>query len=133
MSSAAGNPMEDRGPQVNQGADRLDLGEDPSPEELEADIARTRRELGETVEALSEKLDPKVQADRQLEHLKERAREQVGHAREQVDHARESAQSTLTHAKHVVADSDSSAPGLIAAAAGAALFAAVGLLIIRRR
>lgn len=126
MSSAADHHAKGPGPQGNPGADRPGLGEDPSLEEIEADIARTRHELGETVEALSDRLDPKAQADRQVEHLKERAREQV-------DHARGSAQSRLSHARHVIADPDNPAPALIAALVGAAAFASLGLLITRRR
>lgn len=126
MSSAADHHAKGPGPQGNPGADRSGLGEDPSLEEIEADIARTRHELGETVEALSDRLDPKAQADRQVEHLKERAREQV-------DHARGSAQSRLSHARHVIADPDNPAPALIAALVGAAAFASLGLLITRRR
>lgn len=126
MSSAADRPGQDDDLRGNPGADQLEPREDATPEELEADIARTRRELGETVEALSDRLDPTAEAGRQVEHLKERARDQV-------DHARESAQSTLTHARHVVADPGNPAPGLLATATGAALFAAVGLLITRRR
>jgi len=137
MSSAADHHAKGPGPQGNPGADRPGLGEDPSLEEIEADIARTRHELGETVEALSDRLDPKAQADRQVEHLKERAREQVDHARgsaqSRLNHARGSAQSRLSHARHVVADPDNPAPALIAALVGAAAFASLGLLITRRR
>lgn len=126
MSTAADRPVPGDDLRGNPGADRLEPNEDASPEELEADIARTRHELGETVEALSHRLDPKAQVDEQVEQLKERARDQV-------DHARLSAQSTLNHARDVVADPDNPAPGLIAALVGAAVFASLGLLITRRR
>ncbi|MGP9604182.1 DUF3618 domain-containing protein [Brachybacterium sp. AOP42-E1-35] len=126
MSTAADRPGQGEDVRGNPGADYREPADDASPDELEADIARTRRELGETVEALSDKLDPKAQADKQVEHLKHRARDQV-------DRARDSAQSRLTHARHVVADPGSPVPALIAAVTGAALFAAVGLLITRLR
>lgn len=126
MSPAADRPGQGEEMRTNPGADLRGPADDASADEIEADIARTRRELGETVEALSDKLDPKARADEQIGRLTHRAREQV-------DHARESAQSTLTHAQHVVADSESRVPTLLAAVAGATVFAAVGLLIIRLR
>lgn len=127
MSHSAATPGQDENARVNPGAgEPREPADDASPDEIEADIARTRRELGETVEALSDKLDPKAQADEQISRLTHRAREQV-------DHARESAQSTLAHARHTAADPHSPVPALLAAVAGATVFAAVGLLITRRR
>jgi len=126
MSTAADRPGQGEDVRINPGADRREPGAEASTEEIEADIARTRRELGETVESLSDRLDPKAQADRQIEHLK-------GRARDQVDHARQSAQSTLAHTRHAAADPDNPVPSLIAALAGAAVFAGIGLLIVRRR
>lgn len=126
MSTAADSHAQRENARETPGADRPEPGTDATPEELEADIARTRRELGETLESLTDRLDPKAQADKQVEHLKERARDQV-------DHARASAQSTFTQARRVVADPDNPVPGLLAALAGAAVFASLGLLITRRR
>ncbi len=127
MSHSAATPSQDENARVNPDAgEPREPAADARPDELEADIERTRRELGETVEALSDKLDPKAQADEQINRLTHRAREQV-------DHARESAQSTLAHVRHTAADPDSPVPALLAAVAGATVFAAVGLLITRRR
>lgn len=53
-----------------------------SPEEIEADLARTRRELGKTVEALTEKLDVKSQAREQINEAKHRIAEQTNDARQ---------------------------------------------------
>ncbi|HET6391657.1 MAG TPA: DUF3618 domain-containing protein [Blastococcus sp.] len=47
-------------------------GSDATPEELVADIEATRAELGDTVEALSRKLDVKAQARNSLEDAKQR-------------------------------------------------------------
>lgn len=58
-------------------------GDDASAEELESDIARTRRELGETVSALSDQLNPKVQAQRQVEAVTGRARARAAHLKTQ--------------------------------------------------
>ena len=42
----------------------------PTTEELHAEIEETRRHLGETVDALSEKLDVKHRATRRLEKVR---------------------------------------------------------------
>ena len=43
----------------------------PTPEELRSEIERTRRELGETVDALSHKADVKEQARLKKEEVRE--------------------------------------------------------------
>lgn len=63
--------------------DRPALGKDASAEEVEADIARTREELADTVDALTQKLDVKAQAQNKAYELKDRAGEQVHAARVQ--------------------------------------------------
>ncbi|GAB3260145.1 DUF3618 domain-containing protein [Arthrobacter pigmenti] len=60
--------------------DRVDTQPDgvakgAGPEEIKADIERTRAELGQTVEALSSKLDVKAQARRMAADGKVRANE----------------------------------------------------------
>jgi hypothetical protein len=45
-----------------------------TPEELRRDIERTRRELGDTVDALSQKADVKQQARQKKEEVQERVR-----------------------------------------------------------
>lgn len=70
----------------------------PEPEkgapqsEIEADIERTRRELGETVGSLAEKLDVKAQAREQINEAKHRMAEQANearhHARTYIDQAK---------------------------------------------
>ncbi|WP_218221680.1 DUF3618 domain-containing protein [Nesterenkonia sp. Act20] len=57
---------------------------DASVAELEADLERTRRELGETVGALAGKLDVKEQAREQVQVAKSRLVEQRDEAREHV-------------------------------------------------
>lgn len=126
MSTAADSHAQRENARETPGADRPEPGTDAAPEELETDIARTRRELGETLESLTDRLDPKAQADKQVEHVKERARDQV-------DRARASALSTLSQARRVVTDPHTPVPGLLAALAAAAVFASFGMLITRRR
>jgi hypothetical protein len=60
------------------------MGEDPrqvgetveseprSPEQIEADIERTRREMGDTVAAVAEKADVKTQARKKVDEAKAR-------------------------------------------------------------
>lgn len=90
-------------------------GADATPAELEADIARTRRELGDTVGALSEKLNPKAQAEHQMGHLKEQAGHQVEHLKEQAGHqverARHAAQSAVGRLRGHGADATSDPDG----------------------
>lgn len=50
---------------------------DADAAELQADIERTRAELGTTVEALSEKLDVKAQAQNTVRDITQRTTEQV--------------------------------------------------------
>lgn len=60
------------GPETPTGARTPPPGPDATPEELVADIEATRAELGDTVEALSQKLDVKAQARDSLEDAKQR-------------------------------------------------------------
>src|SRR5437764_10882017 len=52
-----------------------------SPEEIRADIAATREELGETVEAVAKKADVKAQAKQKVDETKAQARERVDHVK----------------------------------------------------
>ena len=58
-----------------------------SPEEIRADIAQTREEVGDTVEALAAKTDVKTQAREKVEEIK-------GNVRAKADQAKAKAQST---------------------------------------
>lgn len=51
---------------------------DRTPEEIEAEIERTREELGETVEALAAKTDVKARAKEKVDETKERLGEKLG-------------------------------------------------------
>jgi len=52
-----------------------------APEQIQADIEQTRQELGETVEALTTKLDVKARAGQRLGAAKEQARQKADVAR----------------------------------------------------
>jgi ElaB/YqjD/DUF883 family membrane-anchored ribosome-binding protein len=56
--------------------------EDKDPEQLREDIEQTRRELGDTVEALAYKADVKARVKDKVEATKESAAEKLGKARE---------------------------------------------------
>lgn len=63
--------------------DRPELGKDASADEIEADIERTREQLGETVDALTNKLDVKSRARDKVADAKDRAATQVDTAKAQ--------------------------------------------------
>lgn len=60
------------------------MPESRSPEEIEADIARQREQLAETVDQLSAKLDVKSQAQAKVAHVKDRATTPEGRPRPEV-------------------------------------------------
>ncbi|MBQ0868426.1 DUF3618 domain-containing protein [Streptomyces smyrnaeus] len=62
-------------------------GSAPSTEELRAQVEETRRELGETVEALAARADVKAQARYKAAELKKKARYRGAAAREQLSGA----------------------------------------------
>ncbi|WP_051500780.1 DUF3618 domain-containing protein [Nesterenkonia sp. AN1] len=76
-----------QGPRLTTGtknatAVQSEPGKGASKDEIEADLMRTRRELGETVGALAEKLDVKSQAREQINVTKDRIAEQSSEARQ---------------------------------------------------
>lgn len=101
--------------------------DDASREDLEADLERTRRELGETLEALTGRFDVKAQAKEQIDMTKER----VG---EQADAARERALGYVDSAKEFVTDERGkpNRNGWIIAAAGAVAVSALVFFLARR-
>ena len=58
-----------------------DAKETRSPEEIRADIAQTREEVGETVEALAAKTDVKAQAHERVDEVKANLRAKADQAR----------------------------------------------------
>lgn len=53
----------------------------PTPDQIRADIERTREELGQTVEALSAKLDVKTRTKERIVSLRENAQQRVDQGR----------------------------------------------------
>ena len=107
--------------------DASEPGTGLSADELQVDIERTREQLGNTVDALSEKLDVKAQARHKMENLK-----QGGAAK--VDAVRARGGEAATKAKNAATDRQGKPrTGLLAAAALAAALLAVGAAVVWRR
>ncbi|MDD7968393.1 DUF3618 domain-containing protein [Actinomycetospora lemnae] len=70
------------GPETPTGARAPRPGPQATQEELIADIEATRAELGDTVDALTQKLDVKAQARESLEDAKQRASVQFRQAKD---------------------------------------------------
>ena len=102
-------------------------GKDATREELEADLERTRRELGETLEVLTERMDVKAQAREQLDVTKERVAVQA-------EEARARALGYVDQAKSFVTDERGkpNRNGWIAVAAGVVATSAVVFYLSRR-
>lgn len=105
-------------------------GPDAGIDDIQADIEKTRKELGETVEALSAKADVKARAKQKAADTKERITEKAQESRHVVVEKAHAAQST---ARHAVTDSTGSVkPGVpIAALVAAAVI--IGVVLWRRR
>ncbi|WP_020500218.1 DUF3618 domain-containing protein [Sciscionella marina] len=102
-------------------------GKDASADELVSDIERTREELGNTVDALSEKFDVKAQAQHALHDVAGRATEQAQAARIRGDRL-------LTRVKDTVTDDGSPKPAVpISAVLFAVLLTALWIRARRRR
>lgn len=70
------------GPDTSTGAHAAPPGPDATQQELVADIEATRAELGETVDALSQKFDVKAQARDTLDDARQRATAQFQHVKD---------------------------------------------------
>lgn len=103
-------------------------GNDAGADELVADIEVTRAELGDTVEALSEKFDVKAQTRRGVDDARRRATEQARAARQRGSEA-------LTQVRQAATDTqgDLTRQARVAAFAAAALVAAAVVVTLRRR
>ena len=103
---------------------RPEPGPDADISDIEADIEQTRAELGETVEALTAKMDVKGRAQEKVDETKERARDKVDETKQRVVEKADAV-------RHTATDNPQRTIPVAAIAALAAL--AVGILIWRRR
>jgi len=106
--------------------DRPPPGKDAGAEEIESDIARTRENLGNTVDELTQKFDVKAQAQNKVYDIKERVGEQVHTAQVRGGEA-------LTRAKTTLIDDQGKVKPAIPAVGAAVLVAAVLALVMWRR
>jgi ElaB/YqjD/DUF883 family membrane-anchored ribosome-binding protein len=95
-------------------------------DEIEADIERTREQLGETVDALSRKFDMKARATQSVGHTKQRVKEHAVAAKQRGN--RVVGQVTQTTRGRVGAVNPAVRFGIMAAAAALAT-----ALVLRRR
>ncbi len=102
-------------------------GTDAGVEEIESDIARTRENLGNTVDELTQKLDVKAQAQHKVHDIKERAGEQVHTAQVRGGEALNHAKATVTN------DQGKVTPAIPAVGAAVLVAAALALVMWRRR
>jgi cell division septum initiation protein DivIVA len=122
----------------------------PAPrtaEQIEADLARTREELTQTIDALTDRLDPRKQATHAAESVKAAASTATEHladdVTEQAKHLAETATEQAKHlaetatgrAKHFADDvGDRKPTALVALGIGAAaVVGAIAVLVGRRR
>ena len=75
-----------------------------TPEQIEADIERTRRDMGDTVAAVAEKADVKAQAKLKVDEAKARVKEKVGGAKPESagDGASQAGQFATEHKRELV-------------------------------
>lgn len=75
---------------------RPEPGPDADTEDIEADIEQTRAELGDTVEALTAKMDVKERARDKVDDTKERARDKIDHTKQRVAEKADAVRHTAT-------------------------------------
>jgi len=107
-------------------------GPDAGIDDIQADIERTRKELGETIGALSAKADVKGRVQHKVADTKDRITEK---AHETKDLMVEKAHAAQSAARDAVTDSTGSVkPGVpIAAVVAAAAILAISVAVWRRR
>lgn len=108
--------------------DQPDETASKSVDEIEADLAQTREQMAETVDALTAKLDVKARAGDQLAETKERATQALHDSADKAKHA-------LAQGRDAATD-DAGKPTVEASAVAAAAVVAVvvvAVLLWRRR
>ena len=116
-------------------ADQTPLSPEPGPDagidDIQADIEHTRKELGETIEALSAKADVKGRAKKKAADTKDSITEKVYETKEIALKKAHAAQSAARDA--VTDDTGSVKPGVPLIAALIAAAVVIGLVVWRRR
>lgn len=102
-------------------------GADADENEIEADIERTRAQLGETVEQLTNKLDVNAQAKRQVDEVKDNVAATVEDAQAQATEYAHRAKHAAEEIRHDPGRAVAAAP-IVAAVLGLV----VGVVVYRR-
>lgn len=102
--------------------ERPEPGPDAGVKDIEADIEKTRQELGETVEALQAKLDVKQQAKDKVDETKQKAADTVHNA-----------QQVVAGKAHVAQQTVKEKPAIPVAAIAVAVVLIAGIAVWRRR
>jgi Protein of unknown function (DUF3618) len=109
-------------------------GPEPGPgagiDDIQTDIEQTRKELGETVEALSAKADVKARVKQKASDTKDRITEKAYEGRDAVGGKAHAAQST---ARHALTDGTGSVKRGVPIAALVAAAVVIGVVVWRRR
>src|SRR4029077_14399764 len=109
-----------------------EAGPDAGIDDIQADIEHTRKELGETIEALSAKADVTGRAKQKAADTKDRVTEKASETKDLVVEKAHAAQSAARDA--VTDDTGSVKPGVpIAALIAAAAIVAISVAVWRRR
>jgi hypothetical protein len=106
------------------------------PQQLRAEIERTRADLGETVQELAAKADVKARAKQAVGDTTDRARQKLAGVKDQAAQAAGTAAERASAVKQQLADSDLPAPmrrPVPLAAIAAAVAAVVTLIVVARR
>jgi ElaB/YqjD/DUF883 family membrane-anchored ribosome-binding protein len=107
------------------------------PEAIREEINRTREDMGETLDALSAKLDVKGQTKAKAEEAKSQAKAKAGQAKAQaetlVSQAKGQTQTLASQAKDQAQAIYRRQPAAVIAGAGAILAIVAGLLVRRAR
>ena len=112
-------------------------GKDASADELEADIERTREDLGNTVDELTAKLDVKAQAQHKVQDAKAQAQHKVQDAKQRATEQAHTVQVRVGHAaaraKETASDDRGKVKPVISVGAAVVVAAVIAVVVWRRR
>ena len=108
------------------------LPKDATAEQIEADIAQTRARLSESVEALSDKVDVKAQAQRKVAEGKEQAAEKATQVKAQAFEKAGQAKERVVSTSQTLLERFKTASRPVQVSIGAAPLALLILIIVRR-
>jgi chromosome segregation ATPase len=124
----------------NQSSSNSTTDDKPDVQELQANIEQTRHDLGETVDALTAKMDVKSRTRARLNDTKQRATVKLNDTRGQAtvklqDARAKTSQLTATAKQNATDDAGKPKPAVLAGAGGvvAALVAVVSVAIWKKR